>query len=127
MSPDTLETRLGRVEERVARWEQRVDDLTADVRALAPLVVAHAEMRVVIENMQANLGTTVEEARAARRELKELRDHLDARAEEERKERDELTESRRLERKSDRRFWVSTMLAAVTILVAATQVLGGFT
>jgi chromosome segregation ATPase len=127
MSPDTLETRLGRVEERVARWEQRVEDLTADVRALAPLVVAHAEMRVVIENMQANLGTTVEEARAARRELKELRDHLDARAEEERKERDELTESRRLERKSDRRFWVSTMLAAVTILVAATQVLGGFT
>jgi transcriptional regulator of heat shock response len=106
-------------------------------------VIAHAEMKVVIDHMQVNLGTTVEEARAARRELAEvrevletrarrrdldeLREHLDERAEQERKERATEAESRRMERKGDRKFWVTTLLATAAILLTASQLLGAFT
>jgi regulator of replication initiation timing len=104
-----------------------MDDLSVDLRALTPLVIAHAEMKVVIENMQVNLGATVGEARAARRELAELREHLDERAEQERKERATEAEGRRKERRDDRKFWVTTLLATAAILLTASQLLGAFT
>jgi uncharacterized protein YoxC len=52
MSPDSVEARLGRMETAVARLEQRTDDLATDVRTLAPLVVAVAEVKLAITHVE---------------------------------------------------------------------------
>jgi outer membrane murein-binding lipoprotein Lpp len=113
MSPDSPESRIGRLEQHVARLEQRVDDLSTDVRTLAPLVIAHAEMRVVLDNMQVQLTAAVVEAQTARKELGQLRTHLEERAEVQRKE-----------RRADRWALVMALIASGGLIVAALQVLG---
>lgn len=63
MSPDSPEARLGRLETAVARLEQRTDDLATDVRTLAPLVVAVAEVKIAISHVEAesrSLRTLIE-------------------------------------------------------------------
>lgn len=118
MSPDSAETRIQRLEQKVARLEQRVEDLLErvaaqfrelddDVRAFGPLVGE-------VNNLQHQLDLALTEARGARKELGDLRADLASRA-----------EVQRLERKSDRRWLVGTILASATLIIAAIQVLGG--
>jgi hypothetical protein len=52
MSPDSPEGRLGRLEQGVARLEQRVDDLATDVRVMAPLIVQMAEQKLAMQHLQ---------------------------------------------------------------------------
>ena len=52
MSPDSLETRTGRLETAVARLEQRTEDLRSDVQLLMPLTVAVAEIRGSLNRVQ---------------------------------------------------------------------------
>lgn len=58
MSPDSPEARLGRLETAVARLEQRTDDLATDVRTLAPLVVAVAEVKLATSHIESEARTT---------------------------------------------------------------------
>lgn len=57
--PDSAESRIGRLETAVAKLEQRVDndhadikDNTADIKALAPLAVTVAEIRLGLSRLE---------------------------------------------------------------------------
>lgn len=58
MMSDSAETRLGRLETGMAKLEQRVDDLSIDVRALTPLVVAVAEVKFSVGHVQEDVKDT---------------------------------------------------------------------
>ena len=119
VTPDSPETRISRLEQKVARLEQRVEDLLVsvaqqvsdldrDIRAFAPLTKE-------VNDLQHELSMALSEARGARAELGELRKSLERRE-----------EAQRLERKSDRRWLVGTVLSSAALIVGAIQVLGGF-
>ena len=79
MSPDSPETRLGRLETAVARLEQRTDDLSTDVRTLTPLIVQVAEIKITIAQVQA-------ESRATHDAVDALKRLIEGRREDERKD-----------------------------------------
>jgi uncharacterized coiled-coil protein SlyX len=119
VSPDSVETRIQRLEQKVARLEQRVEDLLMsvkeqigdldrDIRSFAPMVKQ-------VNDHEHMLSAALEEARGARAELGELRKSLDRRE-----------ETQRVERKSDRRWLVGTVLSSAALIIGAIQVLGGF-
>lgn len=109
--PDSLETRVARLEQRledtIVRMDARLIDLASDARALRPLVVAHAEMAV-------KLTTAVEEARAAHLAVDHLEERLSAR-----------DDAQRQERKKDRWALIGVVVAASGLIVGALQVLLG--
>lgn len=118
MSPDSPETRLLRLEQKVARLEQRVEDLLGqiasqfadldrDIRAFGPLAKD-------VGDLQHQMQLALAEAKGARSELADLRKSLQDRA-----------EAQRLERKSDRRWLIGTVLTSAALIIAALQVLGG--
>jgi uncharacterized protein YoxC len=80
MSPDSPETRLGRLETAVARLEQRTDDLSTDVRTLTPLVIKVAEIGVTIAQVQTEthaIKTAIEARREnERKDARSLRNIL---------------------------------------------------
>lgn len=128
MSPDSPETRIARLEQKVAKLEQRVEDLLvqiktqfdgldADIRAFAPMVKE-------VHDLQHQLGLALNEARAARTELSDLRTSLEAREKERRRASAEREKERRQERKVERRFFVTSLLATAGLIIAALQVLG---
>jgi chromosome segregation ATPase len=119
VSPDSVETRIQRLEQKVARLEQRVEDLLVsvkdqigdldrDIRSFAPIVKE-------VNDLTHNLERAATDAREARAELGQLRKTLT-----------ERQEVQRLERKSDRRWLVGTVLSSAALIVGAIQVLGGF-
>lgn len=106
---DSLETRVARLEQRledtISRVDSRLIDLATEVRALSPLVIAHAEMAV-------KLSAVVDEAKGAHRAVESLEGRLDARDEEQRKE-----------RKADRKWLVGTVFVAGAFIVATLELL----
>lgn len=129
MSPDSLETRVARLEQRledtIVRMDARLMDLATDVRALSPLVIAHAEMAV-------KLTIAVEEAKAAHKAVDALESHLSERDEalqtqlskREEVQREEREEQRK-ERKRDRQWLVGVVFAAAMMIIAAIGLLLG--
>lgn len=79
MSPDSPEARLGRLETAVARLEQRTDDLSTDVRTLAPLIVEVAKIQVAMSQIQV-------EARSTHQAVDDLKRSIEKRREDERKD-----------------------------------------
>lgn len=70
--------RIGALETSVAKLEQRTDDLTLDVRALAPLVISHAEMRVTLTQVTLaikNVEDLLKESEQTRRQEVAIRAH----------------------------------------------------
>lgn len=126
MSPDSPDARIGRLEQQVARLEQRVEDLSSDVRALMPLVIAHAEMRVVMDHMKTELGQAVTEAQAARKAIADLREHLEEQENERRKEEKRVADEKLKTRRAERWQALASILATVGLVIGAIQVLGGF-
>lgn len=59
MAPDSIETRVGVLERTVAKLEQRYEDLAIDVRALSPLIIATAEMRMQIGHLEAEMAELI--------------------------------------------------------------------
>lgn len=69
--PDSVESRLGRLERDAAALHQRVEDVAHDVEALAPVRITIAEIKGDIRNVcdqLENLRQAVAEDRAAARE-----------------------------------------------------------
>lgn len=79
MSPDSNETRLGRLETAVARLEARTDDLSTDVRTLTPLIVQVAEIKITMNQVQA-------EAHATKDAVDQLTKTIERRRDDERKD-----------------------------------------
>lgn len=120
--PDSIESRVaalsqrmsdfeGRTDQRFAdmeaRTNRRLDDLAADVRSLGPLVVQMAEAR--LELKAARLA-----ADKACSMVEELEDLLRSRE-----------DMQRQERKADRRWMIGTVLVAAGLIIGAMQVLLG--
>lgn len=106
MNPDTPETRIGRLEQAVARIEQRVDDHEVDVRAFAPMIASHAVLTEQMMNVQRQLQGVI------------------SRMDDDQKER----EHRQAESSKDSRQWRRTILlfgltSFVSILITAATIL----
>lgn len=106
MNPDSPETRIGRLEQKVAKLEQRVDDHEIDVRAFAPMTASHAVLTEQMVTVQRHLQSIV------------------SRMDDDQKDR----EQRQAESAKDSRQWRRTIMALaitsfVTILVAAGTIL----
>ena len=118
MSPDSPETRIGRLEQKVAKLEQRVEDLLVSIKAqfdgLDEDIRQFAPMVKEVNDLKHELSLALSEAQGARNDLRELRTSLDARA-----------ELQRVERKTDRKWLIGTILASAMLVIAAIQVLGG--
>lgn len=56
MSPDSPESRIGRLEQTVAALKQQVDDIAEDVRVFYPLVAGQEVMREKLERMSQDLS-----------------------------------------------------------------------
>lgn len=52
MTPDTMETRVGRLEQAVARMTQQLEDQIADIKSLMPLAIAFGRFELVVERLQ---------------------------------------------------------------------------
>lgn len=74
--PDSIDTRVGVLERIVAKLEQRFDDMAVDVRALSPLIIASAEMRIQLNHLEveiAALERAIKETERTRNEERETR------------------------------------------------------
>ena len=80
----------------MARLEQRTDDLATDVRTLAPLVVAVAEVKLTVTQVQ-QVQSDV------RRSIEEINRRLDREAQTRADERDKRTQAERERRTEERR------------------------
>lgn len=67
MQPDSPETRIGRLEREMAGLQQRVEDLSTDVRALTPLVVATAELKIAVTHLQSDVHDVSGDVATARK------------------------------------------------------------
>jgi hypothetical protein len=106
VSPDSPEARLGRLETAVARLEQRTDDLATDVRTLAPLVVAVAEVKLTISQVQ-------REQTDVHRAVEAISQRLDQEARDRAAEREKRTQGdkeRRTEERRDSRNFRRTLI-----------------
>lgn len=68
MSPDSVETRIQRLEQKAARMEQQLDDLKTDVRVMAPLTVQMAELRIHMDQVNREVHECHESVILLRRE-----------------------------------------------------------
>lgn len=126
MTPDSPETRIGILERTVAKTEQRVEDLSSDVRALMPLIVAVAEMRVAITQVEAHvvelgreLHQEIEEAAQATRKCRDGVDRIE-KADHERDLR--AAQEYKLNREAsiaNRRWIILALVGASGVIVAA--------
>ena len=105
MSPDSVESRLGRLEQGLARLEQRVDDLATDVRVMAPLIVQMAEQKLQMTHLERAVDECAGRVAALRKELQEA---------EERRE----TERKAERRDSRKNRW--TLISGVAFVVLST-------
>jgi t-SNARE complex subunit (syntaxin) len=71
VSPDTPETRIGRLESTVAALNQHVQDLDSRVAHLQPLVVGVAELKVGLADVKADVHEASNEVAALRVSLDE--------------------------------------------------------
>ena len=105
MSPDSVETRLGRLEQGMARLEQRVDDLATDVRVMAPLIVQMAEQKLQMQHIETEVAACAEKVSTLRKELQDAEKAREAQRQAERRE-------------SRRNRW--TLLSGVAFVVLST-------
>lgn len=100
----------------MARLEQRTDDLATDVRTLAPLVVAVAEVKLAISHVEMD-------ARDTRQAIDGLKTELKQREEQREKDEKERRVSEQRDSRNFRRTLIGIAIAAVlspigTIIVA---------
>ena len=137
MTTDSLEARIGRLEQSVAKLEQRVDDLLDrlagqfkdlddDVRAFAPIVrevdSVKAELRYIIKAQQEAQKTLAEAQQDTQRAIGDLR----MRMEQEAKARAQGQEKRRKEDRTNRTLlWVAAIGLVGLVLESAAILLAG--
>lgn len=103
MVPDSIESRLARV-------EQQLNDLSIDVRTFAPLIQDQAVLRSEMQRANADLN-------ALAASLRQLVDRIDAEREERRKE-----NTQRVERERKDRFVRQTTLVMLFLVFVSTLV-----
>lgn len=81
MSPETPETRIGRLESTVAALKQHVSDLDSRVDHLTPLVVGVAELKVGLADVKSDVHSAGAELEALRRLYEEEKKDQRARQE----------------------------------------------
>lgn len=97
----------------MARLEQRTDDLATDVRTLAPLVVAVAEVKLTISQVQREQGDVHKMVEEINRRLdQEAKDRMSERDSRRREEQDRRVEERR-DSRNFRRTLIGIGIAAV--------------
>lgn len=109
MSPDSAETRLGKLERAVAKVEQRLEDL----------------MTIVMASVRQDLQDCADAVKTSRAELGGEIKTLRAEVEQERRDLAEKERAQRRERVLDRRWMVGTGLASAGVIIAAMALLVG--
>lgn len=116
MSPDSIETRVGRLETSVAKLEQRVETHETDIRAFGPLVQSHAVLQERIGRMGQDINGLAENQRA-------IVERLDAEARERQSERElqrQRDEEREDRERRDRFVRLTTLVTLLLVFVSTT-------
>lgn len=108
MNPDSMETRVGRLEQAVAGMSQKLEDTTTDLKSLMPLAVAFGRFELVVERLQ-------DDQRDTRQAVRDILKRMDEDGEQRRKGQEDR-------RKEDRgrklTLWVALIAAASALLSA---------
>jgi uncharacterized coiled-coil protein SlyX len=99
----------------MAKLEQRVDDLTVDVRVMAPLVVQMAEQRLMLDNVRGEVRGCTERLDGLRKDIQEERERLQRSKDAEQKTRDD---DRKTEGKESRRNRIALFTGVVFVILA---------
>lgn len=108
MQPDSMESRVGRLEQAVARMNQQLEDQAADLKALAPLAVAFGRFELVVENLQGD-------QRHTRQDVKDILRRMD----QDTRERREGQEARRKETQGRKLALGVAVIAATATMMAS--------
>ena len=119
MMPDTMETRVGRLEQAVARMNQQLEDQHADIKALAPLAVAFGRFELVVEQLEKRQRDDVERLHEENRQTAALIEALHKRLDQDGVERRERQEERDREDNAKRLALTLAAIAAVASIMAA--------
>jgi regulator of replication initiation timing len=98
-----------------SRWnDERLDDLANEFRSLRDIPKALAEQTVEMRSVKSDMDALFEQNRELKGEFEEYRKELRQEA-----------EKRRIERKSDMRWIIGTIIAAGGLIIAAVGLLVG--
>lgn len=125
MTPDRTDWGDSRLSDAFTSLGERLGEVIDEVRALRSLPTAIAELSILADQHHKDVDACHAAVRDLRTEVHEYIEEQAEVAEQRRKEEAEVTERRRVERKSDRRWLVTTMLASAMIVIAAVGLLWG--
>lgn len=119
MQPDTVETRVGRLEQAVARMNQQLEDQHADIKALAPLAVAFGRFELVVEQLEKRQRDDVQRLYEENHQTRQLIEALHKRMDKDDEERHKRQDERDRETRSQRLvLWGIAVAAGSSILAA---------
>jgi chromosome segregation ATPase len=114
MSPDSAETRLRALEQRVSALDQQMTDTVQDVRMFYPLVAGQDVLREKLERMSKDMESLT-------RQIDEIRETL----KQERYDREQGQQARAREDRTNRTLlWVAAIGLIGTLLLAIAAVVG---
>jgi hypothetical protein len=114
MQPDSMETRVGRLEQAVAGMRQQLEDQSNDIKSLTPLAVAYGRFELIVERLQEDQRNSARSVEAIMRRLDEEREQRRKGQEERRKE----TQGRKLALTVAVIAATATMMASLVTAVA---------
>jgi chromosome segregation ATPase len=108
MSPDSMETRVGRLEQQEARHSQRLQDLVAEVHNIGAEVRLIASTNVAVARLESSVASLHADNANLKRDMDELARALDDRD----------------QRASDERRAVRVAMISLTAVIAAALIAG---
>lgn len=119
MNPDSMETRVGRLEQAVAGMTQQIKDQSRDIQSLMPLAVAFGRFELVVERLQADQSSTLQMVKDNHRETRQLVHEIVDRMDEDAKDRQRGQAERAKEDRSRKTVLIVGFLAAGAALLSA--------
>lgn len=117
MTPDSPETRLGRLEQQVAVNTDRLAEIRQRVDNLSPLHVQIAEIRGELRELHKDTQDFQREQKEIRREIVERDEATKKRQSDLRDVIEQRTENERLIRKNDSRWRIGTALVVLGLII----------
>jgi hypothetical protein len=119
MQPDSMESRVGRLEQTVAGMRQKLEDQSSDIKSLMPLAVAFGRFELVVERLQGDQRDTLQLVRDNHRETRQMVREVMERMDEDAQNRMVGQRERKKEDRGRKLTLVVAFIAAASALLSA--------
>jgi hypothetical protein len=119
MQPDSMETRVGRLEQAVAGMRQKLEDQSNDIKSLTPLAVAYGRFELIVERLQEDQRNTLQLVRDNHRETRQMVREVMERMDEDAQNRMVGQRERKKEDRGRKLTLVVAFIAAASALLSA--------